>query len=157
MANRVFNVAKGMVNAYHDRVVRSDPATSALLLIILQSCEDDDALDDYATISALLASAGNVEADFTNYERKVIAGSQISLSSVDNTSNQRSADFSDQIYSLAGGVLDNALLKLIVCYEPNTSSGTDADLVPLTHHDFVATTDGQNLKATVNAAGYFRA
>ena len=71
MANRVFNVAKGMVNAYHDRVVQSDPATSALLLIILQSCEDDDVLDDYATISTLLASAGNTEADFTNYERKI--------------------------------------------------------------------------------------
>jgi hypothetical protein len=37
------------------------------------------------------------------------------------------------------------------------TGGTDANLVPLTQHDFAITPDGSDVTAVINAAGFFRA
>lgn len=37
------------------------------------------------------------------------------------------------------------------------AAGTDANIIPLTSHDFVLTPDGTNLTAQIAAAGFFRA
>ena len=79
MADGVFNVAKGKVNEYHDRVDNNDPANSAIIVVLLQVAEADATLQDYATLSALLAGA-NTECTFTNYARKVITDTATSLS-----------------------------------------------------------------------------
>jgi hypothetical protein len=53
----------------------------------------------------------------------------------------------------AGG----AWSKLLVCYDNDTTAGTDANILPLTYHDFVVTPDGSDIVAVINAAGFFRA
>lgn len=157
MATGVFNIAKGEVNAYQTRVANNDPANSALIIVLLQSAEADDTLNNYDDLATLLAAPGNTEATFTNYARKTLTDADISDPTVDDTANTKSSDFPDQSWPAAGGVANNDLEKLIVCYDPDSTSGDDSTLVPLTYHDFVATTDGTELIAQVNAAGYFRA
>lgn len=156
MADGVFNIAKGKVNAYHDRVNDNDPANSALVVVLLKTAEADGTLEDYDTLAALLAGS-NVEADFTNYARKVLTDSDISASAVDDSNNRREADIPDQTWTSAGGASNNTLAKLIICYDPDSTGGTDADLIPLTHHDYAETTTGGDITAVINAAGYFRA
>jgi len=45
--------------------------------------------------------------------------------------------------------------KLLVCYDADTAAGTDANIIPLTAHDFVVVPDGTNITATI--ANFFRA
>ena len=157
MGNGVFNVAKGRVAELHTRVNDGDPAASGLIVVLLKAVEVDTTLRDYATLDALLLAAGNTEADFTNYlPRKALVAADVGPVAVDNAADRISCDVGDQTWTLAGGTLDNNLLKLLICYAPDTA-GADTTIVPLTFLDFVASTDGNDLIATVHVDGYYQA
>lgn len=160
MANGVFNIAKGRVNELQRRVVANDPASSAIVLVLLKTVEVDGTIQDYDTLDAMLTAGGgtvNVEADFTNYARKVLTDTELSNPTVDDGGNSQWADMPDQTFTSAGGATNNTLVKAIVCYDNDTGTGTDANLIPLTYHDFSATTDGNDLIAQIAATGYFDA
>ena len=38
---------------------------------------------------------------------------------------------------------------LLVCYDANTTSGDDTNLIPLTHHTFAVTADGNDVVLSV--------
>jgi hypothetical protein len=157
MANGVFNIAKGRVNELMNRIDDNDPTNAGLTIVLLAATSEADAtLEDYDTLAALLAGS-NTEATFTNYARKDLSDSDITGPTPDDANNRQDADFPDQTWTSAGGASNNTLDKLIVCYNPDITSDTDANIIPLTHHDFAATTNGGDLVAQVNAAGFFRA
>jgi len=149
MADRVFNIAKGKAAYYATLPAAND----ALIVVLLKVAQADRTLEDHATLSALLAAA-NTEANFTNYARKTAASVTVTP---DNTNDRMDVDFADIVYTAAGGATNNTLVKLVVCYDDDTTSGTDANLIPLTHHDFALTTDGTDLTAVVAASGFYRA
>lgn len=152
MADFVFNIAKGKVAKY---AMLDGGANDALVVVLLKSSgiEADATLKDYDTLSALLA-ASNDEADFTNYARKTITSATVTP---DDTNDRLDVDIADQTWSSAGGASNNTIGDLIVCYDPDTTGGTDADLIPLTCHDFSVTTNGGDITAQVAAAGFYRA
>ena len=76
---------------------------------------------------------------------------------VDDTNNRLDSDIADQTWTSAGGATNNTIGKLIICYDPDTTGGTDSTVIPLTYHDVDATTDGNDLIVTIAAAGYYRA
>lgn len=160
MANIVFNVAKGEVNAYTKRIVNNDPANSALVIVLLKTAEVDGTLQDYDTLGAILSAGGgtaNVEANFTNYTRKVLTNTELSAPTVDDSGNQQYSDAPDQTYVSAGGAINNALVKMIICYDSDTTTGTDSNIVPLVALDFTITTDGTDILASFSAEGFFAA
>lgn len=157
MVDGVFNVAKGRVNALVQRVVDNDPVESEILVVLLQAAEADATLVDRATLSALLAEAGNTEATFTNYARIGYTDTDLVAPTVDNTNDWQQADIPDPQYSNAGGAVNNALVKMLVCYDPDGTGGTDADIIPLTHQDITITTDGNAMRLQIDANGFFRA
>lgn len=149
MGNGVFNIAKGKV-AYYATL----PGTNdALVVVLLKTVPDaDGTLVDYDDLSTLLAS--NTEADFTNYARKSLTSATVTP---DDTNNRTDVDIADQTWNSAGGTTNNTIAKLLVCYDPDTTSGDDGDIIPLTHHDFSVTTDGSDLVAEISSSGFFRA
>lgn len=151
------NPAKGRVAELVQRVLDNDPANAAIVIVALQAAEADDTLRSYATLSAMLAQAGNTEATFTNYARVVYTDADAVTRVVDNVNDRVDCDFPDFTYTAAGGTVDNSLVKQIPCFDPDTTGGTDADLIPLTHHDFVQATNGGDITGQVDAAGFFRA
>ena len=152
MADGVFNIMKGKVGYYCTL-----PATNDALVIVLlkaSGLETDDVLNNYDDLLALLAAA-NDEADFTNYSpRKTITST---TPTVDDTNNRLDVTMSNLVWTSAGGATNNSLGKLLVCYDPDTTTGTDSTVVPMTYHDFVATTDGTDLTASITAPGFYRA
>lgn len=141
----------------YNRVKSNDPSNSAFVIVLLKTAEADGTLGDYDDLSTLLA-ASNAQADFTNYSRKTLTDSDLAaLPSPDDTNNRYEVDIPDQTWTSAGGASNNTLVKLLVCYDSDTTSGTDANIIPLTHHDFSVTTDGSNITAVVNSAGFLRA
>ena len=157
MANIVHNVSKGRVNEFTRRVAGNDPANSAFVVVLLKTAEADAALTDYADLGALLGAAGNVEADFTNYARKVLTDADISAPTVDNAADEQWSDIPDLVYTAAGGALNNTLVKAVICYDPDSTAGTDTDLIPMTAHDVSATTDGNDLTLTIPTNGFYAA
>lgn len=160
MSDFVFNVAKGRVRTYAQLASASD----GLVVVLLKSSglEADDALKDHDTLAALLA-ASNDECDFTGYARKALAGI---TDVVTDSTNRWDSDANDLTWaapagnaaSAAGsGAGNNITGKLVICYDPDTGTGSDTELVPLTAHDFVASTDGNELDASLAASGWVAA
>lgn len=159
MAPGVFNISRGRIVEFYRNVKGSTPANSAFVAVLLKATglEADDVLNNYDDLAALLA-ATNDEADFTNYARKVFTDVELAVvPAPDDTNNRVDLDLPDFTWTSAGGTVDNSLGKLIICYDSDTTAGTDANIIPCTYHDFVYTTSGVDLPAVVAAAGFFRA
>lgn len=160
MGNIVTNQAKGRVNEYTSRVVNNDPANSALIVVLLKTAEADAALLDYDTLGALLSAGGgtaNVEADFTNYARKTLTNADLVAPTVDDTANEQYSDIPNPVYTAAGGATNNSLVRMLICYDSDTTAGTDTNIIPLTIHDVSATTDGNDLTFNIPANGFYAA
>ena len=156
MADFVFNIAKGRVVEYYNRVKGNDPAASALVLVVIDANGDTDAtMKDRDDLSALLGGTAN-EVTNTNYARKVLTDSDLAaFPAPDDTNDRYDIDLPDQTWSaIAAGT---AWTDIIVCYDADTAAGTDANLIPLTCHDFAVTPDGSDIVAQIAAAGFFRA
>lgn len=152
MADLVFNIAKGRVGQYLQNVKSGSPANSRIIVVPIETTgiEADATLKDYDNLSALLAGTSNEQ---TTMGRKTLAAANITLT-VDDTNDRLDIDCDDQVWAAATG---NAISALIFCYDPDNTAGTDADLIPLTKHDFVVTPDGSDITAQIAAAGFYRA
>jgi hypothetical protein len=123
-----------------------------IVVVLLQSSglQADATLNNHTFLSQLLA-AGNTEATFTNYSRKVLSAADITVS-VNTGTGITTVDIVDQVWNAAGGALNNTLGALLTCYRP-TSGSLDSSMLILTKHDFATTTTGGNLTAQVPSIG----
>jgi hypothetical protein len=148
VADGVFNISKGKIRYYAEL-----PATNDALIVVLLKAtglEADDTLNNYDDLASLLAAA-NDECDFTNYSRKTLASVTVTT---DDTANRADLDAADFTYTAAGGATNNGVGKLIVCYDPDTTGGTDSSIVPMTYHDCTFTTDGTDVTIQLDPAGF---
>lgn len=158
MANFACNVAKGRAIELYNRVKTNDPANSGLVVVLLATTglDPDDTLTDAATLAAMLA--GSPEATNTGYARKVLLDADIAaLPAPDNALNQRTMAIPDQTWLAVQGDGTGAIAKLVVCYDPDTTAGTDADIIPLSHHDFAVSPIGNDVSTDFDALGFYRA
>lgn len=156
MANFVFNIALGSVAGYYRRVDGNDPANSALVVVLLAASgiESDATLKDKDTLSDLVSGATN-EATNTGYARKVLTDSDLTAFSPDDASDRVDLDFADQTWTGVANDGTGAISDLVVCYDGDTTGGTDANIEPLTQHDFSVTPSGGDITAAV--ANFYRA
>lgn len=152
MADIVLNIAKGRVA----ELAALGATNDALILVLLKSSglESDATLLDYDTLGTILAAA-NDECDFTGYSRKTLASVTVT---VDDTNNRVDIDAADpSAYTNSGGSAQ-AAGKALICYDGDTTGGTDANIVPLVALDCVVTFDvGVATTLAFNASGFFRA
>lgn len=145
MANKVCNIAKGRVAELYRRVKSNDPANSALVIVPLETSglEADSVLIDADTLAALLSGATNEQ---TTMGRKTLTDAELAAFPAPDDGNDRmDLALPTVVWTAATG---NAISKLVVCYDPDTTTGTDADLVPLTFMDFVQTPSGADIQMT---------
>lgn len=138
MADFVFNVAKGKA-AYYATL----PATNDALIIIpieASGVESDATLIDYDDVATLLAAANNEQ---STMGRKTVTSVTVT---VDDANNRVDVDIADITWVGATG---NAISDILIAYDPDTTSGTDSSLIPLTWHDFSVTPDGSDIQATI--------
>ena len=147
MANGVFNIAKGRFVYYCTLPAAND----ALIVLPLETSglEADDTLNNYDDLATLLAAANNEQ---STMGRKTVTASV--TVTVDDTNNWVDVDMPDLTWTAATG---NAISKLLVCYDSDTTGGTDSGIVPMTHHDFAITPDGSDVQAAIDSAGFARA
>ncbi|MFG2963580.1 hypothetical protein ACGFZS_09850 [Streptomyces sp. NPDC048288] len=139
MANIVFNIALGRVAQYASLPLTND----ALIMVPIETSGivADSTMRDYADLSTLLAGASNEQ---TTMGRKTLASV---TATVDNTNDRVNIDCADVTWTAATG---NAISAVVICYDPDTTTGTDSDLIPLTKHDVTMTPDGSDFTLTIS-------
>lgn len=153
MGDGVFNISKGQVGELANNVNNNTPATSLIRVLLLKTDDTDANLEDFDDVAAILAGAAE-EADFASYARQDITDTQTAGAVVDDTGNVINVDMDDVVWTNA--TTGQGIFRLITAYD---DSGSDADAVlrPLTFHDFIVTTNGNDLTAQVAALGFFQA
>jgi hypothetical protein len=144
VANIVFNVALGRVAS----LAALPAANDGLVAVPLEAAGlvTDATMRDYDDLAALLAGASNEQ---TSMGRKTLTGVTVT---VDDTNDRVAIDCADITWTAATG---NAVGAVVICYDPDTTTGTDSDLIPLTKHDVTMTPDGSSYTLTVS--DFFRA
>lgn len=141
MANFVFNIAKGRVVEYFNRVDSNDPANSAIILVPLSVTDTEANLQDLDDLAAVIAAAPN-EAG-ASWGRKTLTDADLAAIAVDDTNNRFPATVPAVTWTAP--TTGQNTVGLLVCYDGDTTAGTDANIIPLTHHDFAVTADGNDV------------
>ncbi len=152
MANLVLNIAAGLVAGYYDRVKSNDPANSALVLVPIETSglETDAVLRDKDDLAAFLSGSTNEQ---TTMGRKVLTDSDLaSIPAPDDTNDRNERSLPTVTWVAAAG---NPISKILVCYDPDTTGGTDSSIIPLTMFDFAQTPSGADIQMTGGV--FFRA
>jgi hypothetical protein len=152
VANIVFNIAKGRITELYSRVENNDPANAAFVLVPIETTglEADAVLIDVDTLTALVAGTTNEQ---TTMGRKTLTDVDLAaLPAPDDTNDRYSLNLPSVTWTAAAG---NAISKIAVCYDNDTTGGTDANIIPLTMFDFVMTPSGADI--TMTGGEFFRA
>lgn len=146
MSDFVFNIAKGEVKNFCKLAAAND----AIVFVPIETTglEADATLKDYDDLQTLLAGTSNEQ---TTMGRKTVTSTTIT---VDDTNDRVDIDIADQTWTGATG---NAISAVLLCWDGDTTGGTDANITPLTDHAFVITPDGSDVNLVVAAAGFYRA
>lgn len=151
MTDGVFNISKGRVAELYNRVDSNDPANSALIVVpVDRGAVTDASLKDCATLAAVLALV--TERTASGWNRKTLSDTDLSTLTVDNTNDRMPCDIGDQTWT---AVSSGAVTDLLICYDGDTTAGSDSNIIPLTWHAFAITPDGSDVTATV--ADFYRA
>ncbi len=152
MANFVFNIAKGRVIELYNRVENNDPGNAAIILVPIETAglEADATLIDVDTLAALIAGTTNEQ---ITMGRKTLTDVDLAaLPAPTDASDYYEVSLPTTTWVSATG---NAINKIAVCYDSDTTVGTDANIIPLTMFDFAQTPSGADIQMTGGA--FFRA
>lgn len=146
MANGVANIARGKIGYYGGPGI-DGAANGAFVIVVLEAAEVDDTLNNYDDLAALLAAAGNTEATSTGYARKTHAAADVTFTPDDTANTAKVVIGTDDTWTAVSQAATESWVKLLVCYDADTTAGTDANIIPLTHHDFAVTPNGGDITA----------
>jgi len=155
MANQVFNIALGRVAELYNRVDLNDPTNSILTVIAWVTTASDAVIKDLADVAAIEANGLTAEAGNSGYARKVLTDSDLVAFAPDNANDRVDLDIPDQTWTSV--VAGDNWTDLSICYDSDSTGGTDANIVPMTWHDFAVTPNGGDITAQIAAAGFYRA
>lgn len=155
MANIVFNIAKGRVVEYYNRVENNDPSTAVLVVIpiLTAGLESDATLIDKDDLAAVLSGATD-EGTTNGWVRKTLTDTELAALPAPDDGNDRYDVSLPTITWTAVGAGGGAISKMLVCYAP-ISGGADSTHIPLTMFDCAVTPDGSDVQLTTGV--FFRA
>lgn len=157
MANFVFNVAKGRVAELVRRVDANDPSTAILVIMAINTSATDATLMDLDTFAAIESDANTAEVTNTGYARKILADTDVTTPAPDDTNDRMPVDIADQTWTAvsAGDAWTDLVIGYIAAPAAAGEAADNANIIPLTLHDFAVTPNGGDITAQV--ADFFRA
>jgi hypothetical protein len=123
-----------------------------LVLVPLETSglESDAVLKDKDDLAAVLSGATNEQ---TTMGRKVLSDSDLAaLPAPDDSGDVYDVSLPTVTWTAATG---NAISKILVCYDPDSTGGADSAIIPLCQFDAVVTPDGNDIQLTTGV--FFRA
>jgi hypothetical protein len=152
MADYVFNISKGRIVEFYNRVENNDPAASRLVLIPLSAQGTEAEAQDYDTVSAVLGGTSD-EQTAGGWVRKYLTDTELAVLPAPDDTNNRYAVAVPQV-TWVGPTAGNNVVGLLIAYD-STGAQPDTGLIPLTSHTFAVTADGNDV--ILNAGDFLRA
>jgi hypothetical protein len=154
VADFTFNVALGRVAELQDRVKLNDPPNSGLVVVPVDATGvADGAMKDCANLAAVIG-LGVVDRSGTGgWTRKVLTDTHLpAVTQVNHGTDKAEPDIPDQVW--VPGPTTGNVTDILLCYDADTTSGTDADILPMTCHDFVVAPNGTDVVWQLPSTGW---
>jgi hypothetical protein len=151
MADFLFNIAKGRGVEFMNRVDSNDPAASTIVLVPLSQSGTEAQGQDLDTLALVEADANFAERTSGSWVRKTLTDANVTFPAPDDANNRYAVALPSVTWTAP--TAGNDTTGLLVCYSP--SAGADSTIIPISHHDFVVTTDGNDV--VLNAGDFLRA
>jgi hypothetical protein len=134
MSAFTFNVSLGREVELYNRVNSDDPTNSALIMVILAlaGLETDAVLKDKDTLADVVSGTTN-EVTNTGYSRKVLTDADLAAYTVDDSADTITLYLPLQTFS--GIATGDTWAKGVIGYDPDTTGGTDAAIIPVIGFD----------------------
>lgn len=144
MADFTFNIAKGQIAEYFRRVDSNDPANSAIVAVPLSASGTEAQGQDLDTLAAVEADANFAEQTSGGWARVTWTDADLTATNyeVDDTANRFDCSLPQKSF---GSPASGSITGVLICYDSDTTSGTDADIIPLTHHTASLTGNGNEV------------
>lgn len=151
--NLVVNRSLGRVTQFAENVNGNDPANSALILIPWSSTATGAVIKDLDTVADIEANVNTAERAAGGWNRKTLTDASGITITYDDTNDRVDVDCPDQTWTAVAAGNDSTDVSFN--YDPDTTAGTDANIIPCTLHTFAITTDGSDITALI--ANFYRA
>jgi hypothetical protein len=119
-----------------------------LRLLAATGVESDATLQDKDDFSAYVSGTTDFATN-TGYAQKTIANGQGLTVTYDDTNDRVDVDCPDQTWTGVANDGTGAIGDAVFGYDPDSTTGTDADIRPISQHDFAITPDGSDITAQV--------
>lgn len=149
MGNVVPNIAKGKVAYYAGLPAAND----AIIVVPIKTSGNptDEQMKDADHLTAILA----IGTENTTMTRKTLAGVTVTTDDSTNETRVTATNPTWTAGQMAGA--GGAISRLVYCYDPDTTGGTDSDLIPLVALDCVVTPDGNAFEFQHGGTGWYAA
>ena len=144
MANFVFNCAKGQIGEYFRRVDSNDPTNAAIIGVPLSASGTEAQGQDLDTLAAVEADANFAEQTSGSWARVSWTDSDLASSNyeADDTANRFDVSLPTKSF---GSPASGAITGVLICYDSDTTSGADSNIIPLVHLDASITGNGNEV------------
>lgn len=152
MAAITCNIAKGRAVEFYHLIKNAILANAAFILIPVETSglESDAVLLDKDTVTDFFSGTTNEQT--TMGRKTVVAADLAAVPAPDDTLNKFVIALPTKVWTAPTG---NAISKILVAFDYDTTTGTDATLVPVTVFDFVQTPAGVDI--TMTGGNFFEA
>jgi len=151
----LFNITRGQKSELHLRVNANDPTNAVLVIVAVVSTDTQAVLEDVDDLTELLALSNTAEATNSGYSRLILTDTDLEDIRVNHTTNTMELDLTnDPVFSSVSDG-DN-WTHLVFCYDSDSTSGSDSNIIPMTMHDFVVTPNGGDITVGIDPVGYCR-
>lgn len=159
MADFAFNIAKGRAVELANRVINNDPASAGMVIVLIAATgvESDAVIEDKNSLADMVSGATN-EATNTGYAREYYTdASNPPTVTVDDTNDWVQIDVPDKTWTGLANDGTGAISDAAICYVPDTGTPVDANIIPLSWHDFAVSPDGSDVTLQTGVNGFYRA
>lgn len=153
MANYLFNIAKGRFRELIERVDTNDPADAKVILVPLSASGTELQGQDFDDLGAVLGDVNFTEAG-ASWGRKTLTDADFAATDYDTNDTDNRGDASLPSVTWTAPTAGQDTTGLLVCYNEEATP-TDAGTIPLSHHDFAVTADGNDV--VLNAGDFVQA
>jgi hypothetical protein len=139
VGNVLVNISRGRQAHYASLPAPND----ALLLVPLEAAGlvSDATMVDYDTLADVLGGTSNEQ---TAVGRKTLTNVTVTI---DDVNDWAAIDADSVTWTAPTG---NAVGAVLLVYDPDTTAGTDASVVPISKHDLIWTPDGLDFTLSIS-------
>lgn len=150
MASFVFNRAKGRFAEWAERVNANDPVNSVFVIALVAAAgvETDAVLVDKDDFATLVVGTTDFATN-TGSGRKTLDQTGGITVTYDDTLDRVDVDCPDQTWTALANDGTGAVSDVAFGYDSDSTAGTDANVLPLSFHDFAITPDGSDVTAQI--------